>query len=68
MNTSPAWDIAAPQTDDQGYVSSLLDLSLERDSDLEALYEGSPTDREPVSYKDILNAPSSSEVDPAKSA
>ena len=61
-----SWDTAPPRTGD-GYVSPLIDLYLERDSDLEALYEDSPADRDPVSYEDVLDAPYSSEADPAES-
>ena len=57
----------SPQAGDQGYVSPLIDLYLERDSNLEALYEDSLADREPVSYEDVLDALSGSEADPAES-
>ena len=43
-----------------------IDLYPERESDLQALYEDGPADREPVSYEDILDAPSVSEADPAE--
>ena len=43
-----SWDSAPLQTGDQGYVSPLIDLYPERDSHLEALYEVSPADWEPV--------------------
>ena len=43
----------------------LIDFYLEWDSDLEALYDDSPTYWELVSYEDVLDDPSSSEVDPA---
>ena len=42
----------------------LFYIYLERDSNLEVLYEESSMDREPVSYEDVLDAPSSSEADP----
>ena len=60
-----SWDTAPPQTGDQGYVSPLIDLYLEQNSDLEALYEDSPADQELVSYEDVSDAPSGSEADPA---
>ena len=60
------WD-PPPQKGDQGYVSPLVDLYPEQDSDLEALYADSPADREPVSYEDALDAVSGSEADPAES-
>ena len=59
------WD-PSPQTGDQGYISPVIDLYPERDSNLEALCEDSPADQEPVSYEDILDAPSSTEADPAE--
>ena len=46
---------------DQSYVSLLIDLYPERDSDLEALYD-STADQEPVAYNDVMEAPSDSEV------
>ena len=61
-----SWYFAPPQVGNQGYVS-LIDLYPECDSDLEALYKDSPADWELVSYEDILDAPSSSEADPADS-
>ena len=62
LSAGPA--TATPQPgDQQGYVSPLVDLYLEWDSDLEALYEDSPAFRKPVSYEDILDAPSGSEVE-----
>ena len=62
-----SWDTISSQTGDQGYVSPLIDLYLKWDADLGDLYEDSPADREPVSYNDVLDAPSGSEADPAKS-
>ena len=60
------WDTTSP-TGDQEYVSPLIHLYPEQDSYLEALYEDSPADQEPVSYEDVLDAPSGSEADPADS-
>ena len=59
-----SWDNVPPQTGDQGYVSPLIDFYPEQDSDLEALYDISPADPEPVSYEDVLDAPFSSEANP----
>ena len=47
-------------------MSPLIDLYLDQDSDLEPIYN-SPTDWEPVSYDDVLDALSGSESDPADS-
>ena len=53
------WDTAPPPTGDQAYVSPLIDLNQDWDSDVEALYD-SPTDQELVSYDDVLDDPSGS--------
>ena len=58
---------SVPKTDDQGYVSPLMDLYPEQDSDLEALYRDSPADREPACNGDPLDAPCGSEADPVES-
>ena len=59
------WD-STPQTGEQGYISPLIDFYPKQDSYLEALYKDNPADQEVLSYEDILDAPSSSEADPAE--
>ena len=60
-----SWDTSPQQAGVQSYMSLLIDHYLEQDSDVEVLYEDSPADQEPISYEDVLDAPSGSEADSA---
>ena len=66
VSRTTSWDTAPPDSGDQGYVSPLIDLYPELDSDLEALYD-SPADWAPVSNNNLQDVPSDSEADPADS-
>ena len=57
LSRTSSWDTTPPASRDQGYVSPLIDLYPEWDSDLEALYDSS-TDRAPVSYDNLQEYPS----------
>ena len=62
LSRASSWDTTPQATGDQGYPSPLIYLY----SDLETLYD-IPSDRVPVSYEDLQEAPSASEMDPTKS-
>ena len=66
LSRGSSWDTAPRASGDQGYVSLLIDLYPEQDSDLGAFYDR-PADWAPFSYDDLQEAPSDSEADLANS-
>ena len=66
LTSSSNWDTGPQASGDPGYVSPLIDLYPDRDSDLQALYD-SPAHLTLISYEDLQETPSGLKADPADS-